>query len=527
MGRRPRLLFLLAAVVLGLASEAVAYGWDEPHLWVPDLFVGWVLIGSGLVVWSRWERRGAGALMACVGTAWFAGGFSSYLLYLHRGPLVHLLVAYPGARPRSRLDRTAVVLGYATAVAWPLWRSDQVSLVLCLLLVAVAGRGYRHAVGRLRRARLASLLATAGVAAALAGGAAARLAFPAGDAAEPALLVYEATLCLAAVYLVRELRVGTGASVADLVVELGETRSSSLRHALARALGDPGLEVGYWRAGRRAYFDHEGAVVAMPLPDTGRAATFLADQGRPVAVLVHDSAVLADEMLITALSTATGLAASNAALQAEVEGQLDELSASTRRLLAVAGEERRRLESRLRAGPERRLGLLADALELALPQARGETRDQLARAHAHLIGALAELRELAHGLHPRLLSDDGLAGAIRALGDHSRAPVVLTLRPTPRASREVEATVYFVCAEALANVAKYAPASRVTVALGDADGRLTVEVADDGVGGADATRGSGLRGLADRVEALGGTLSVDSPAGGGTRVRAEIPSRSS
>jgi signal transduction histidine kinase len=520
---RLRLLVLPVAVALGLASEAVAYGWDEPQLWVPDLLVGWLFVACGVVVWSRRQARGTGVLMVAVAAAWFAGGFSSVLLYLHRGPLVHLLVAYPGARPRSRLDRTAVVLGYAAALAWPVWRSDPISIVLGLALVAVAARGYRTAAGRLRRARLASLVATAGLAAALAGGAAARLAFPAGDAAEPALLVYEATLCVVALYLVRRLREGSSTAVADLVVELGQTRSGTLGHALGRALGDPTLKVGYWRGDRGAYVDHEGGVVAVPGDDADREATFLAHQGRPVAVLVHDPAVLADQTLIDALSTATGLAAANAELQAEVGDQVDELAASTRRLLAVAEDERRRLEARLRAGPERRLGRLADALELALPGARGETRDQLARANAELIAALAELRELAHGLHPRLLSDEGLGGAIRALAERSRVPVVLALRSTPAASREAEATVYFVCAEALANVAKHAGATQVSVAIAGQDGRLTVEIEDDGAGGTDARRGSGLRGLADRVEVLGGSFDVESPAGGGTRLRAEIP----
>jgi signal transduction histidine kinase len=515
-------LLVAAAVVLGVASEAAAFAWDEPGRWIPDFVVGLVFIGCGMVAWLRLGERGTGALVAATGVAWFAGGFSSVLLYLHRGPLVHLLLAYPGARPRTRLDSVAVGAGYAAALAWPVWRSDVATIVLAVALLAVAARGYAGAAGRVRRARLVALQATTALAVVLAGGAAARLALPAGDAADPTLIAYEIVLCLIALFLVAELREDRAPAVADLVVELGETRSGTLRDALSRALGDPGLEVGYWRPDTGDFRDLEGGRIELPRDGADRSATVLKRDGRPVAVLVHDPAVVTDPALKEALSAAAGLAASNAALQAEVREQLGDLAASSRRLLAVAGEERRRLEERLRAGPEHNLGRLADALERSVPGARGETHEHIAQVSEQLALVLAELRELGRGLHPGELSDQGLRAALATLAARNPVRVELTVADV-RLPPEIETACYFVCAEALANVTKYASASSVSIRVALEDDRLRARITDDGVGGADPSRGTGLRGLRDRVEALGGTLTVESSPGHGTRLSVEIP----
>jgi signal transduction histidine kinase len=191
------------------------------------------------------------------------------------------------------------------------------------------------------------------------------------------------------------------------------------------------------------------------------------------------------------------------------------LWASRRRRLAAADDARRRLEARLREGPQRRL----DELARTLPADGGE---HLERARLQLIRTLDDLRELARGLHPRDLAQSGLPGALATLGERAPVPVELEVSPG-RLPAEIEATVYFVCAEALANVAKYAAASRVRIGVTTTDGRVRVVVADDGRGGADRGRGTGLQGLLDRVEAVGGTLDVTSPAGAGTRLAADIP----
>jgi signal transduction histidine kinase len=212
-------------------------------------------------------------------------------------------------------------------------------------------------------------------------------------------------------------------------------------------------------------------------------------------------------------------------LRSHVARLVEELRASRARLVEAGDTERRRLERNLHDGAQARLlGLL-----LLLGDARrrvGADSDAAAlldRALAELKTSLAELRELARGIHPAVLSERGLEPALRALADRVPVPVTLETDADQRLPPPVEVAAYFVVAEALANVAKYARASEARVAVRRTNGRVTVEVTDDGVGGADAARGSGLRGLADRIGALDGTLSLESPAGRGTRLQVEIP----
>jgi signal transduction histidine kinase len=513
--RRAGLLVWPAAIALGIAAEAAAYSWDEPRDWLPDLAVGLTLIACGSLAWQS-RARGAGALLAATGVTWFAGNFATELLYLHRGPLAHLLIAYPILRQSSRLAVVALAAGYAAAVVPPVWQSDVATIVLATTLVAVVARGHAVATGRARRERLAALQAAVALSAVLIAGAGARLAVPAGEAVDPALLAYQIVLAAIAIALSVRLRGPAAPVVADLVVELGETRSGLLRGRLAAALRDPTLELGYWSPAASAYLDETGAAVVLPARGSGRCATRVDHAGLPYAVLVHDAAALGDAALAEAVASATRLAASNVALQGEVQARVIELTASRRRLLVAADEERRRLEARLREGPERRLADLDERLrDLAGGENVDRARDQLSRT-------LADLHQLARGLHPRELAEAGLPAALASLARLAPSPVELDVR-VERLSDELGATVYFVCAEALANVAKYASASRTTLEVMAQDGRLVVVVADDGIGGADATRGTGLQGLADRVEALGGRLEVVSPPGGGTRLAAAIP----
>ena len=516
--RRVGLLVWPAAVGLGVASESAAFSWDDPGRWLPDLLVGLAFIACGLLAWERRGVHGAGALFAATGVSWFLGNFSADLLYLHRGFLVHLVLAYPGWRPRSRLDLVAIAVAYAVAIAAPVSQSEVATIATALALVAVAARGYGVAVGPARRERLTALQAAAALGAVLVGGAAARLAVPGGDAADPALLAYQAVLVAVAVGLYARLRDPAASAIADLVVELGETRSGTLRDRLAQALGDPTLEVGYWSADAGGHFDHAGRELALPDPASGRSATRVEREGLPFAVLVHDAAVLRDPALVEAVASATRLSASNVALRAEVEARAGDLRASRRRLLVAADRERRRLEARLREGPERRLVEQQDALA----NAGGPNNANLERARTQLSRTLDDLHELARGLHPRELTETGLRGALASLAERAPVPVELDVR-VERLPDELEATVYFVCAEALVNIAKYASASCARLEVAAREGRVIAVVADDGIGGAAASPGTGLQGLADRVEALGGTLHVESPAGSGTRLAAVIP----
>jgi signal transduction histidine kinase len=439
---------------------------------------------------------------------------------------VHLVLAYPDGRLRGRLVQAAAGIGYVVALFPAVWSSEAATVALSALLLAVAAARYFRSVGRERRKRLAALQATAFLAPVLAGTAAARLAFATQEGTDVTLLAYEASLCALAiglvVGLVREPWARTG--VTDLVVELGEARSGTLRDALARALGDPGVEVGYWLPDSRAYVDATGRRIDITAPQGDRRVTPIELDGQRVAVLVHDPAVLDDRGLVDAVAAAARLAAANAGLQAEVRAQLAELRASRLRLVQAGDEERRRLEQRLHDSAERRLAEVGH--ELARRRDGGgdtEAGQRVRRAEEHLALTLGELRELAAGLHPRVLSERGLAGALSALAKRSPVPVDVVAPGVPL-PEQIEAAAYFVCSEGLANVAKYASASRAGVSVRTANGRAIVEVTDDGRGGAQIGQGTGLRGLADRVEALGGALRLDSPLGGGTRIEVELPS---
>jgi hypothetical protein len=323
---RPRLLLLwAAAAIVGIVAEWVAYGWDRPGRWLPDLITGWVLIGCGLAGWSARPGSRSGPLMAATGFAWFAGNFSAAAPYLHRGPLVHMVLSYPGAMLAPRLARIAVVAGYGAAVVPAVWRSEVATIVLSTLLVAVAVVVHTRAVGRERRASGYALRATAFLAIVLAGTAGIRLGVPTGAGTGATLLAYEAALCaLGGALLTGLVRAPwEHAPVTDLVLELGEARSGSLRDALAGALGDPTLEVGYWLGD--GYVDAEGRPLALPASGSHRRVTRVERDGEAIAVLVHDPAVLDDPGLSDALATAARLAASNARLQVEVRAQLAEL----------------------------------------------------------------------------------------------------------------------------------------------------------------------------------------------------------
>jgi signal transduction histidine kinase len=416
------------------------------------------------------------------------------------------------------------VAGYVAAVAASVWESPAGTVALAACLVAVAVCGYVRAAGRERRMRRSALQATALFAAGAVAVVLVRSAVPGPTTEAATLLAYEVMLCaLAAGLLIGLVRwPWERAEVADLVVELGEARSGTLRDELARALGDPSLQVGYWLAESVAFVDAAGRPLAVPAPGSGRAATMVERDGQPLAVLVHDAAVLGDPGLAEAVAAAAGLAAANARLQAEVRSRLAEIAASRRRILTAADEERGRLERRLRDGAQRRLGELAQALRLARQPATGQaTAGRIARAELQLARTQEDLGRLARGLHPRQLSGQGLGAALAALAGDFPLRVDLAV-PVTATSPAVAACVYFVCSEALANVAKHASASAAQISVTRQAGTVTVEVADDGAGGADR-RGRGIRGLADRVETLGGTLTVTSAPGRGTRLTAVIP----
>ena len=314
-------------------------------------------------------------------------------------------------------------------------------------------------------------------------------------------------------------------AVGDLVVELSESaRPSDLREALSRALHDPSLQIGYWLPDGNRYVDVEGKAFELPL-EGSLASTVVQHGGQRVAVLVHDASLLDDPDLIRAACAAGGLALANARLQAELRASVNELRQSRARIVEVGDTERRRLERNLHDGAQQRL--LSVALGLRLVEARLAAHpveaDLVASSRSELEQSLQDLREIAHGIHPAVLSDHGLAVALETVVARSSVPVRLSMEVDGRLPEPIEAAAYYVVCEALTNTAKYAHASRATVHISCQDGRVRVEFTDDGRGGADMATGSGLRGLADRVAALDGRFVVTSPAGGGTAISAEIP----
>ena len=533
---RQRLLLWPAAAAVGIAAEWSLYGWAHPRDWAPDLITGWCLIGCGLVGWSRRPDSRSGILMTATGFAWFAPNFavtsvgaigwlSSHALYLHRGPLVQLVLTYPGGRTTGRMERTAVATAYAASVVTLIWRNQPATITLAALLVGVAAHSHLRALGRGRRERFYALVATTFLAAVLGASAAVRLAVPGQDAEEGTLRIFQAALCVLAFGLLAGLLRAPWqrAAVTDLVVELGETRSGTLREALARALGDPSLRVGFWLPESGSFVDSEGHPLGLAEPGSERSMTMVERDGEPMAVLVHDPAVLGDPGLVEAVAAAAKLAAANARLQAEVRARVTETGASRRRILEAADMERDRLERHLREGAQRRLDELAETLRQARESAApGCTIERIAQSQSQLARTQEELHRLARGIHPRELSEQGLAVALASLAQDFPLPVHLGLSMTD-VSPSAEACAYFVCSEALANVAKYASASTVRISVTSGPGAIVVEVEDDGVGGADPDRGTGLRGLTDRVETSGGRLTVESPTGGGTHLTAVIP----
>jgi signal transduction histidine kinase len=513
--RRPAVAVAVAGLAVAVAAELASYLPEEPGLAAADATVGLAFIGLGVVAWERAPSSRSGLLMVATGFAWFAGSFASAALFLHRGPLVHLLVGYPRGRLRSRLEQLVVGAAYVDGAVYWLARQDAVTIALSLAVVVAALVGYLGAGGAERRARAAALVAALAVALVLGLGAVGRLADVGADAT--GLWVYQGVLVLVAVGLFADLLWGrwTQAAITGLMVDLGEPeQAGTLRAKLARAVGDPSLLVAYRLPDDDGYVDEAGRRVELAAAGENRAVTYLQEGGEQIGALVHDAAVLDDPDLVSAVAAAAGVAVANARLQAEIRARVSEVEASRRRIVEASDAERRRLERELHEGAERRLAHVTELLA-----ERGAPVTDLQR---ELQAARATLTEFARGMHPRTLTEAGLAAALAELSERSPVPVQVSA-PEERLEPAVEAAVYFVCSEALANVAKYAQASQAVVNVQRRAGLVVIQVEDDGVGGADPARGSGLRGLADRVEALQGRLRIESPPGGGTRLLAEIP----
>jgi signal transduction histidine kinase len=568
----------LGAVGLALAVLAYRIQVNEglsPHGQAAAIVVvPLAFLVAGLAAWARRPANRLGPLMvaaafalllrqlrhshdALLFTTFFLIGDLAYAL------VGHVILAYPSGRVTDRFERWLMRAGYATVVVFPLAtllvydgslplfnldhfypRDTLVNVVssfnaavdvqkafevvfygaLASLFIVAIGRRLWRATPRTRRI-LAPLLLAA-IALALRAVFECVLTFVDRPFAYDYLFWWQivAFTALPLAMLAGLLRARLArASVGDLVLELEHTPPNKLQDALARALGDPTVELALWLPERSAYVDAEGREVQLPVDNHRRTVTRLENGGEPLAALVHDPSLEEEPELVRAVGAAARLALENARLQADMQAQILRVKESRLRIVAAGDEAGRRIERNIHDGAQQRL--VALGLQLRTAQQRSgdpEVQALLDAAVDELQVAVDELRELARGVHPAILTEEGLAAALESRASRSPFPIRLDVLEG-RFPAQVEATAYFVVCEALANVAKHADASVADVTVARSDGVLTIEVSDDGIGGAIPVDGSGLTGLADRVEALGGKLRVESPPGAGTRVLGEIP----
>jgi signal transduction histidine kinase len=318
-------------------------------------------------------------------------------------------------------------------------------------------------------------------------------------------------------------------SIGSLVVRLSRgLLPDQLQPALAEALHDPSLEVAYWVPALDSFTNLDGQRVEIPGPDSERAISVLDDASGPVAALVYDSSLLHEPQLVDTAAAAVRMALENAALQVQLRAQLEEVRQSRARLVQAGQEERQRVERDLHDGAQQQLVTLLLALQATKVEAAqhpdGQTAAMLDANISALKQALSELRELARGIHPSILTEAGLVPALRSLAE--RCPILVEVTADQDGGRldaQLEATLYFVAAEAITNAVKYSSAQRIRVSLHRGASTVTLDVQDDGRGGADPSAGSGLRGLSDRLAAVGGRFQVETDEKSGTTIHSEVP----
>ncbi|HEX4283341.1 MAG TPA: histidine kinase [Solirubrobacteraceae bacterium] len=573
----PRSLVVLSIVGAATVAGGVAlvltsdHEANEAFQIVAGGIVAPSFMGTGLFAWWRRPHNHTGLLMYAVGVAFLLAalkdsnapavfGIGIALSNLFIAVLAHLLVAFPTGRLEGRVERRLVGLFYGSALvgsAVPVLftrscgcttpHPRDVFLIAEAPAVAtavevVAGVGLIVAAAGIAVLLVRRWLASSGaqrriIAPVLWTGAALVAAVSllvllqvtgAPTAAQNAVTVVSAATIAAVpfAFLAGLLRMRTTRAdiVGGLVGNL-ESAGSSIRETIATALGDPSLELIYWRAEKAEYVTADGGPARLPTGDSSRAVAEIERDGRPIAAMIFDATLADEPELIAAVSSAGALALDNERLQAELRARIAELEESRARVLDAELAERRRIERDLHDGAQQRfvsLSMTLALLDRGLAGA-GAARQLLASAREQLDLGLGELRELARGIHPALLTERGLAPAIEALAARAPLDVRVLEVPDERLPAQVETAAYFIVSESLTNAAKHASAAAATVRIGRANGTAVVEVSDDGVGGADPTRGSGLRGLVDRLAALDGALEVESPTGGGTRVQARIP----
>jgi signal transduction histidine kinase len=551
--RAPRPVVLWAIGVCGATAAAVAVfitlRIDERARTADAVIIAWIVVAyvaCGLIAWTRRPTSRFGPLMVAAGFGPFLSRLSEADASVAREvgevsrllPVVlflHVFLAFPDGRVDRGFERRLVAFGYVAVVGFgaltllpPSPAKDVLVAVGRFATAGVALTAIGVLFARKRRAMRRSLVwaCFALTLVTLAAGVVWRHVQL--QTSEPIKLIAFALIGVAPVlFLVGFLRARLARSdVADVFVELrADPQSADLRDALARALHDPSLELVYWLPEFGTYADSDGSEVNLASLEPGRAVTPIDRGGSRVAALIHDHVLAEEPELLQAATAAAALSIENGRLHAELRARLQELRGSRARIVAAGQKERQRLERDLHDGAQQRL--IALSLELSLLEADlrddADASSRLDQARQEIATSLEELREIARGIHPAVVSGHGLEIALEQLVARAVVPVRLTVRVDGRLSEPLEVAAFYLVSESLANVAKHSNATCASVEVARADGHVVVEVSDDGVGGADTEGGTGLRGLADRVEALEGQLRIWSPHGGGTRLRAEIP----
>jgi signal transduction histidine kinase len=508
-----QLSLLPAALGLGIVEWAASEN-VPPIVLATDIAAGWAYLVGGYFTWDSRRPPRLPLLFVATGVAWLAGALTPATLGFYSAPLIHLLLAFPTGRLPGRSGTAVVVAGYLYTVVSPLAGLEHLRIALLAAVTIVAIRNAIRSPILLRPARVAAAGAAVAVTTVTAIGALPIAGVVIGF--DVLRSTYAIVLGAVGLGLGAQYRWGGRAddTVARLVVQLGaDDGTLTLRSRLANALGDPSVVIGLATETADRYVDETGRIVELPQPGSGRSVTPLTSGGDRIGVLVQNDGLDVDNALVTSVAAAAQLALTNARLQADIRRRIVELAASRRRLVEAADVQRSRINRELQTGAELRHANV-EAL-LSEPGGDAELLDE-ARAAASMV------RKFARGIGAAPLVRGGLVPAVGELVRRSPVPVDVEL-DTDRLPSVVETTAYFVCSESLANVAKHARASRVTVHGRRRNGWLDLEIADDGVGGARLAGGSGLRGLADRVEALGGRLTIEERQGGGTRIAASLP----
>ena len=567
---KPALLWILGLAAVAFCVLTAVLAAVNAELYQPALrvlLVWWITlpyIFAGMVAWRRRPDSAFGPLMILAGfiTQLSMLQWTSLPLPNTIGQLcdllvaavwLHIFLAYPTGRLAGGAERVVVVVGYVAALGLQVvilalggfddnhllsvvkrpHAAEAVENVQLLVLSALALIGVGLLWGRWRalprwqRRRPTQIviecfgLSLVMLAALLVAGAFQLPGFEVIRLATFAVAGLAPLAFLAGLLDARLAKAGVG----ELLVQLRTDPTPDLQALLAQALRDPTLYLIYWLPQYGSWADQDGNPTSLPRSDNGRRVTFVKQNGEQIAALIYDAGLGDEPELVQAVSAAAGIALENGRLEAELRARLQELQGSRSRVVEAQQNERRRLERNLHDGAQQRLVALALELGLLAEKANTDpaTQERLKRARGEVAESLDELRDIARGLHPAVVSGHGLAIALESLAAATPLEVHLKTDGLPRLPEQLEVAAYYVVSESLTNAAKHAQADTVTVEVGVTTDTLIVEIVDDGIGGADSERGTGLRGLADRIEALNGHLRVWSSVGKGTRVRAEIP----